>query len=205
MSVHRLVERVKAIAQSGLAYTLGAYDRERYAQLAQIAEDLAVGLTGRPADEVRAHWIAEQGYGTPKVGVRAAVIRDGTILLCKEALDGRWSLPGGWADVGESPADNAVKETREESGYLVRAIKLVACFDHDHPRHGHPETLTHSYELFFLCALEGGEARPSLETTEVGFFAPDALPPLSLQRVTPQQVAMCFRHHADPSLPTEFD
>jgi ADP-ribose pyrophosphatase YjhB (NUDIX family) len=203
MALHRLVERVKAIAQSGLTYTSGGYDRERYEQLAAIAEALAAELTASEAAAVRAHWIAETGYATPKVDVRAAVIREGAILLCREAHDGRWSLPGGWADVGESPADNAVKETWEESGFRVRAVKLIACLDRD--RHGHPESLTHAYKLFFLCALEGGEARTSLETTEVGFFPPEALPLLSLPRVTAEQIALCFRHHADPSLPTVFD
>lgn len=116
---------------------------------------------------------------------------------------GLWSLPGGWADVGESIRENVVREVREETGYEVRAEKLLAVFDK--AKHDHPAELHYAYKAFVRCALIGGSPTTSLETSEVAFFARDALPPLSTPRVNASQVARMFAHYADPTLPTEFD
>ena len=148
----------------------------------------------------------ERGYATPKLEVRAAVFDDdGRILMVREVLDGgRWTLPGGWADVNLSPAQNVEKETLEESGYRVRAHKLVAAWDKR--RQGHPPGLFAITKLFFLCELLGGEPTPSLETSEIGWFAQHALPAdLSVGRVLRTQLERMFEHRRDPGLPTDFD
>ena len=148
--------------------------------------------------------VADQaGYATPKVDVRGVVFRDEKILLVKERRDGRWTLPGGWADVNDSPGEATVREVYEESGYSTRAIKLLACYDRH--KHGHPPFAFHIYKLFFQCELLGGKPTNSIETEDVGWFSENEIPPLSLPRVTPEQIARFFEHHNHPNWPTDFD
>ncbi|MCB0307182.1 MAG: NUDIX domain-containing protein, partial [Calditrichaeota bacterium] len=145
----------------------------------------------------------EAGYPTPKVDVRGAVFRNNQILLVRERSDGRWTLPGGWADVNETPAECVVKEVREESGYHTRAVKLLAVWDKS--QHSHPEHFFHTYKLFFRCEITGGAPAESLETDGVDFFNEDNLPPLSTDRTTPEQIRRMFVHYRNPDLATEFD
>ncbi|MFL5428690.1 MAG: NUDIX hydrolase [Myxococcales bacterium] len=195
-------QRLAALSQNGLTFIQDPFDRERWEEVRRIAaEILADG--GGSADEAFAHLAAEEGYATPKVDVRAAVFREGEILLVQERSDGRWTLPGGWCDVGEPPGVAAAREVREESGYVVRTTKILAVYDK--LRHGHPPSTWHAYKLFFLCELLGGEAAPSTETSAAAFYREDSLPPLSLGRVTEAQIRRMFEHGRDPSLPTDFD
>ena len=195
-----------AIAQSGLAFTRDPYDRQRYETLRELA-GLMVGVqAGVEPQRIVELFTGERGYATPKLEVRAAVFdAAGRILMVREVLDsGRWTLPGGWADVNLSPAQNVEKETLEESGYRVRARKLVAVWDKR--RQGHPPGIFACAKLFFLCDLLGGEPAPSLETSEVGWFARDAVPSeLSVGRVLARQVERMFEHRDDPVLATDFD
>jgi ADP-ribose pyrophosphatase YjhB (NUDIX family) len=125
------------------------------------------------------------------------------VLLVRERSDGLWTLPGGWADVNETPTQAVLKEIEQESGFRARVLKLAALFDRQ--RHGHGSSLFHSWKAFFICEITGGEARGSYETDEVGFFGLHALPPMSLGRSTPRQVERMHEHHLRPELPTEFD
>lgn len=195
--------RLKSISQYGLTYTKDAYDRERFEAVASVADEIAIHLTGATAVDVQAQLKLEVGPPTPKLDVRAAVFQGDAILLVREAADGLWSLPGGWADVNESPARGAERETKEESGYECRATKLIAVWDRN--LHAHPPMLLHVYKLVFLCELLGGEPKLSQETTAIGFFSLDDLPPLSIARVLRSQIECAFRHRAQPELPTEFD
>jgi ADP-ribose pyrophosphatase YjhB (NUDIX family) len=199
----RWARRIHALAQNGSAYTEGVFDRERYAELKTIAAAMMAAYGDSTPEHVLGLWAMEEGYATPKVDVRAAVFRGGEILLVRERSDGRWALPGGWADVGDTPAQCVEREVLEEAGLTVRATHLVAL--HDGSRNGHPPRPYHVYKLLFLCELVGGVATTSIETDEVAFFAEDALPPLSFGRVNEAQVALCFRHMREPMLPTEFD
>jgi ADP-ribose pyrophosphatase YjhB (NUDIX family) len=199
----RWSRRIHAIAQNGSAYTEGVFDRERYAELKEIAARMMGAYGGAEPERILGLWAREEGYATPKVDVRAAVFRDGRVLLVREREDGRWSLPGGWADVGDTPRECVEREVREETGFVVRATRLAAV--HDGSRNGHPPRAFYVYKLLFLCALEGGAPTSSIETDEVAFFAEGDLPPLSEGRITAAQIALCFRHHRDASLPTEFD
>jgi ADP-ribose pyrophosphatase YjhB (NUDIX family) len=137
------------------------------------------------------------------VDVRAAVFRDDRILLVKEPGEGGWSLPGGWADVGESPSEAAVRETLEESGYRVLPVRLLAAYDRD--RHGHPPIPYHVYKLVYLCEILDEAPSSNVDTDEVLFFGEKELPELSLTRVTPAQVSRFFEQHRDPDQPTDFD
>ena len=195
--------RLQAVAQTGLTYALNQYDVDRYEAVREIAaEMMAQGSDGDIAP-IRALFAGEAGYATPKTDLRGVVFREEKILLVQEREDGRWSLPGGWADVQESPADGTVREVREESGYETRAVKLLAAYDRN--RHGHPPIPFHAYRLFFLCELIGGVAAGSYETDAVDWFPEDGLPPLSTSRVTAALIHRFFEHRRNPQWPTDFD
>lgn len=197
---------MQAIAQSGLAFTRDPYDRERYEQLRALAARAMAAGGGADAARVAALFAAQEGYATPKIDVRGAVFNDaGEILMVREVLDGgRWTLPGGWADVNLTPAENIVKEVREESGFAVRVRKLAAVLDRT--RQGHGPSPFSAYKFFFVCEIVGGAAAPSLETSEVAFFAEDALPAdLSTGRILPHQIRRMFAHWREPGLATAFE
>jgi ADP-ribose pyrophosphatase YjhB (NUDIX family) len=197
---------LQAIAQTGLAFTRDPYDRERYTMLRSLASRMMAAHTAEPADRIEKLFAGESGYATPKVDVRGAAFDNrGRILMVREVVDsGRWTLPGGWADVNLTAAENVVKEMREESGFVVRVRKLAAVWDRT--RQGHPPTVFSCCRIFFICDIVGGAAANSLETSEVGWFAEDELPgDLSLGRVLPNQLRRMFAHARDATLPTEFD
>lgn len=198
---------IQAIAQTGLAFTRDVYDRERFERLRALAADMIAARGGIPRAASAALFEAETGYATPKIDVRGAVFdAEGRILMVRETADaGRWTLPGGWADVNQTVSESVEREIREETGYTARAVKLALV--HDRARQGHVPAGPHSItKLFFLCTLTGGAAATSVETSEVRFFAEHALPEeLSTGRTLPHQLARLFAHRRDPGLPTEFD
>jgi len=195
--------KLQAIAQTGLTFSEEQYDRERYEQVRAIAAEMLAAHTDAEPAYLRGLFEREEGYATPKVDVRGGVFLDGGILLVRERRDGLWTLPGGWADVNDAPSAAVEREVREESGFAARAIKLAAVFDRRW--HGHPPSPRHTYKLFFLCELLGGEATHSYETDGVEFFSEHELPALSLPRVTPEEIAVLFRHQREPQRPTDFD
>ncbi len=196
-------QRIQAIAQTGLTYAQSPYDTERYGELAGIAAAMIAGPEPEKIALASRLFAAEAGYATPKVDVRAAVFQDGRLLLVREVEDGGWTLPGGWADVGQSAAESVEREVLEESGFVVRAVKLLAFWDRD--KHPHPPIPFHSFKLVFRCELLGGVATPSVETSEVGFFAEDEIPGLSLARILPEQIRFVFEAQRDPGAATVFD
>jgi ADP-ribose pyrophosphatase YjhB (NUDIX family) len=197
------VRRLEAIAQTGLFYAADPYDRERYEQLRAIAAEMVAHHAGAPFEQVLKLLSADDGYATPKVDVRGVVFHDDKLLYVREREDGQWTLPGGWADVGQSPAESVVREVREESGYEVKALKLLAFYDRD--KHPHPPILHHSFKVFFRCELLGGSPQTSYETTEVGFFGEHEIPDLSLPRVLPEQIRHMFQHYRNPAWPATFE
>jgi ADP-ribose pyrophosphatase YjhB (NUDIX family) len=199
----RRAQRLAALSQNGLTFTKDPFERARWEEVRRLAADMLADGGGGSSDQVLAGLAAETGYATPKVDVRAAVFQGNQILLVQERSDGGWTLPGGWCDVGEAPGVAVAREVEEESGYRVRTAKLLAVYDK--LRHGHPPASVHVYKLFFRCDLVGGAAATSPETTAVGFFAEDSLPPLSLGRVTEAQIHRMFEHARDSALPTDFD
>jgi ADP-ribose pyrophosphatase YjhB (NUDIX family) len=197
--------RLQAIAQSGLTYAQDPYDVERYQQVRQIAAEIASSHTQAPADRIDDLFSRESGYATPKLDIRAVVLNDqGKVLLVREKEDGLWTLPGGWVDVGESPSEAVEREVKEESGYEVRAVRLLALWDRD--KHPHPPLPFHVYKIFFQCELLGGSPLTmSMETSEVRFFATSALPKLSLGRVTPWQIERLAECALDRESLPDFD
>lgn len=195
-------KQIAAIAKIGLYYAGDPFDADRYQRLVDISAEMLADIAGGDATDFKRALTHDDGYITPKVDVRGAVFRDGQVLLVREAADGLWSLPGGWADVGDSPAQAIEREIREESGYEAKAIKLMALEDR---KRRHPPSTFDVYKAFFLCELIGGAAKTSKESLDVDWFAPDDLPPLSIGRVTAEQIHRWFRHWRHPELPTEFD
>lgn len=197
------VKRIQAIAQNGLAYSQNVYDIERYEELRRISVEIMADFFGTPISSVKNLFAGETGYQTPKVDVRAVIFKDGKILMVKEKADGCWSLPGGWADVGLSPGEVAVKEVREEAGLQVKPWRLLGILDKKF--HPHPPSPYHTYKVFILCESIGGETGCGIETSDVSFFGYDDLPELSMERNTPQQLRMVFEYLSDPAKEAFFE
>lgn len=197
------IQRLNAIAQSGLTFAPGVYDRQRYEQIRRLAAEMAAHPSG-DVDSVDALFALDTGYATPKLICRAAVFDDDQrILMVRETADGKWTLPGGWIDVGDSPAHATEREVLEETGFEVRAVKLAAMFDKRH--HPHPPGAHHAYLVFFMCEMMGGEATTSVETSELAWVREGELPELSEGRATSGQIMRMWDHLRQPALPTDFD
>jgi ADP-ribose pyrophosphatase YjhB (NUDIX family) len=205
-----LARKLLALAQSGLHFTDDPYDRERYGEIARIASELLAAQSAAPGvapEALLELWRKDKGYITPKIEVRGAIFRksgaNSEVLLVRETIDGKWTLPGGWADVNEGPRQAIEKEIVQESGYIAEVVKLAAVYDK--LRHEHPPSLFHTWKLFFLCEIRGGQPTLSLETDGIEFFALDSLPPLSMPRTTPAQIARMHVHYLNRDLPTDVD
>lgn len=197
-----LARELYTLSQAGLAYSKNDFDLERYHRLQEISAEIIAGQSVLEKEAVLESFSIQAGYPTPKVDVRGAVIRDGKILLVQEITDGCWSLPGGWADLGESPQEMVEREVLEESGMTVKAQKVLAVYDANRVN---PLEFYHAYKITFLCEIIGGEPTPSYETPDVRFFDPADLPPLSPFRTNQRILDEIFAHIANPDRPTAFD
>ncbi|MFP4502299.1 MAG: NUDIX hydrolase [Candidatus Hydrogenedentota bacterium] len=198
--------KLQAISQSGLHFTQdNPFEQERYAAVRDIAADIIAEYSNLTHEEIHNYNATDFGYATPKVDVRGIIFQDDTVLLVREIRDqGRWTPPGGWADVNDAPSEAVLREVREESGYDAQVVKLLAVYDRE--KQGHqPSFPIHVYKLFFLCEITGGEATPNSEADEIRFFPLDALPELSVSRITTRQLQHFYQHLRHPDAPTEFD
>jgi ADP-ribose pyrophosphatase YjhB (NUDIX family) len=195
-------QEIFSLSQSGLTYSGNEYDIERYKRLQEITAEIISSQSEISKEFVLDSFSMQAGYITPKVDVRGAVVREGKILLIQERADGNWAMPGGWADLGDSPATVAEREVWEESGFRVKAEKVVAVIDANRIE---PMEFYHAYKIIFLCRLLDGEPRTSYETLAVDFFDPDHLPPLSSYRTNGDMLKEVFAHVANPERPTAFD
>jgi len=197
---------LQAISQTGLHYAKDQYDKDRYRQVEQIGAEILAAYSTLTVQQILEMNAAEYGYATPRVDVRGVAFRDSKVLLIREVLDnGRWALPGGWADVNETPGQAVVREVFEESGFETRATKVLAVYDRDQQGHVPPAPYQ-IYKLFFLCEITGGSARINNEASEVAFFAEHEIPlDLSLGRTTGHQLRRFFEHLRNPNLPADFD
>jgi ADP-ribose pyrophosphatase YjhB (NUDIX family) len=191
-----------SLSQAGLAYSRNEFDLERYHRLQEISAEIIANQSELEKEAVLQSFTMQAGYATPKVDVRGAALREGKILLIHERIDDKWAMPGGWADLGDSPAETAVREVWEESGYKVRVEKLIAVYDANRIE---PFEFYHAYKLIFLCTITGGEAKTSIETLGVDFFAPDSLPPLSEYRTNRKMIGEVFAHFQDSARQTAFE
>lgn len=194
---------IQALSQTGYHYAENDYQRERNHRLTEIAAEIIAEHTHLDAGVLTNVYAEQIGYATPRVDVRAAVFKDGCLLLVRERADGGWTMPGGWADVGDTPSKAAEREVFEEAGFVVRACKLIGVYDNNRID---PLELFHAFKIVFLCELLGGEAQPSSETSDVAFFAEHEIPNLlSGERTKPRQIEDAFKAYRDPDLPAVFD
>lgn len=201
-----MAKRIQAIAQAGLFYTENPYDKDRYQELSDLSVQILSKLSDEPIEKIGALFTQERdGYQTPKVDVRAVVFNDqNEILMVKERVDDRWSLPGGWADVGYTPSEVAVKEVKEETGIDVKTIRLLAVMDKKN--HPHPEEAWYVYKLFILCEKIGGEiSQNTMETSDIQYFPADKLPQLSEPRNLESQIKLMFEYKDNPNKEVYFD
>lgn len=194
---------LQSIAQAGLHYGKDVFDRERYEQVRKIASEMMQAKTGLPKEQIKTLFLGDEGYQTPKIETRAAIFKDDKILLVRERMAQEWSLPGGWNDYDQTTAQNCVKEAREESGRIVKPVKLIAVQDRNH--HNKPVLATHVTKVFYLCKEISGEFVPNDETDACDYFALDNLPKLSIDRNTKEQIEMCFKASKDPNWETVFE
>ncbi len=199
---------LQAISQIGLHFSVNKFDQERYAQLRDLATEIMAVHTGQETTYLRDLFDAQAGYATPKVDVRGVVFKGDAILMVREKMDeDRWTLPGGWADVNDTPSEAVEREVYEETGYRSRVVKVLAVYDRD--RQGHPPFPFRAYKLFFRCELLDDRPDTALhdhETGEATFFRENEIPAdLSTGRVVPAQIKRFFEHYRNPDLPTDFD
>ena len=193
-------QRLQALAQAGLAYSTSPYEQERYEEIRQISVRLLLELTDEPLEKIVRVFASEVGYQTPKVDIRAVVLngRREVLLVSEKADNGRWTLPGGWADIGFTPFEIAVKEVHEETGLEVTATRLLALFDKR--MHAHPPQPWYVYKAFIQCATCGGELQQeTAETAGARWCAIEELRSLALStdRVTLQQYETVYRLACD--------
>jgi ADP-ribose pyrophosphatase YjhB (NUDIX family) len=199
-----IARELRAIAQTGLTFTTDRFDRQRYERVRELAASILALGSGADYGAILGILLADKGYATPKVDVRGAAFVDGRVLMVREISDGKWTLPGGWADINQTAGECVVREIAEESGFSARVLKLAAV--HDYQRSNRPARHIDSiYKIFFVCEITGGAARTSDETSEVAFFPRHELPPLSLGRTTAAQIDRMFQHAEHPELPADFD
>lgn len=195
--------KLQSIAQSGLTFGANQYDLDRYQQIRDLSVDILHEYTDIKRDTITSFFASETGYQTPKVDVRAAVFREEKILLVKEKIDGRWSLPGGWADVNTSASESAVRECLEEAGAIVNAKRIIAVHMANRQNNFiYPFTI---YKIIIECELVDYSFKENTETLGSGFFAADNLPDLSLERNTHEQINLCFRAKNSPVFEAVFD
>lgn len=199
-----LANRIRALAQNGLVYAQDEYNQERYEELLRLSHAILAAISGRSEKEIALHFPIEKDYVTPKVDVRAVIFNtQEEILLVREKSDGLWSLPGGWADVGYSPGEVAIKEVKEESGLDVKPIRLLAV--HDKKCHNHPPAMHYAYKIFIECEVCGGNLSTAFDIVDSGFFPLDGLPSLSTERILPEQILLLANLHRNPDRPVDFD
>ncbi len=194
---------IQQLCQTGLAFSKSEYESQRYKRLTEIAAEITALHSGISKEEITENFLAHPGYATPKVDIRAAIIENNNILLVQEKMDNKWAMPGGWADVGESPAAAIIRETKEESGLDVNPTKIIGIYDAN--RFGRPLEFFHAYKIVFLCEKTGGSPKTSSETIAVNFFDFDNLPALSTARTNIKHIKDVHKHLNNPALPTIFE
>ena len=194
-------KELQSLAQAGLYYGHDVYDKERYQRIREIAAEMMLMKTDVSAEKITGLFCGDAGYQTPKVDTRAAIFQDGKILLVCEK--GKWSIPGGWCEFNLSPADNTIKEVREEAGLDVSISKVIAVQDRD--KHNQPPYAYGVVKIFYLCDLLGGNFIENIETSESQYFSLEELPPLAGEKCNEEQIRMCFDAYRAENWIVRFD
>ena len=193
---------LQSLAQAGLFYSKDVYDIQRFQRIREISAEMVSRVSGLPLEKVTGLFCNETGYQTPKLDSRAAIFRDGKVLLVRENT-GLWSLPGGWVDVDQSVKENTIKEAKEEAGLDVTVDRVIAVQDRE--KHNKPRYIYRVCKIFLLCTAVGGSFTPNIETTESGWFSLEELPPLSEDKCTAEQIKLCFEASQAEHWETQID
>ncbi len=196
-------KKLRAIAQIGKFYSTNLFDKERYEQIASLSNELIAHYSNYDPDKIEKFYNSDDGYITPKVDIRSVIFKEDKILMVKEKSDGKWTVPGGWADIGFTPYEIAVKETFEESGLIVTPVRVLAIMDKK--CHSHPPSPFYSYKIFILCQITNGFLKTGIETSDVRFFAIKEIPKLSEERLTPGQLEIVIDRFYNPDKPLYCD
>lgn len=191
-------KKLQSIAQTGLFYSTNPYDRERYEQIVNLSNELIAHYGNQNVSKIENLFNIDNGYITPKVDIRSVIFKDEQILMVKEKSDGKWTFPGGWADIGYTPYEIAVKETREEAGLKVKPVRVLSIVDKK--CHPHPPSPFYSYKIFILCEIIGGSLQAGTETIDARFFPLNEIPDLSEERLTPDQLKIAVERYKNPDL-----
>ena len=193
-----IAQRIRAMSQTALTYSTNVYEIERCKEMITLSDRIVAVVSGLKEADIHADYLPVKEYVTPKVDIRAIIFNEkDEVLLVKEQADGRWALPGGWADVGFTPTEVIIKETKEETGFDVRVVRLLAVFDKR--CHPHPTSPFYIYKICFHCEITGGgDGELTFDILDKGFFALDRLPPLSTDRILPEQIALLDRLRRNP-------
>ncbi|MEP7111088.1 MAG: NUDIX hydrolase N-terminal domain-containing protein [Ferruginibacter sp.] len=198
-----LIKRLKSISDIGMLYTESEYDKERYAEVLEISYELLHKITGQELSSLKNLYFENKDYPTAKVDIRGLIIKDNKILLVKESADNKWSLPGGWADIGYSPKEVIVKECKEETGLEVIPERLLAVFDIKF--HPHPPQPFYVYKMVFYCKAITSGINKSFDVLDVQYFDIDKLPELSEERILKSQLEFVYQKALIPGTETWFD
>jgi len=192
-----IAQRIRAMSQTALTYSSNYYEIERSQEMIALSNRIASIVTGVKEADINANYYPVKEYVTPKVDVRAVIFNaQDEILLVKEKADGKWALPGGWADVGFTPTEIVIKEAKEETGFDVQVVRLLAVLDKR--CHNHPSSPFYIYKLCFQCEITGGKDELTFDILDSRFFALDQLPPLSTDRILPEQITLLDQLRRDP-------
>ncbi|MCU4163700.1 NUDIX hydrolase N-terminal domain-containing protein [Carboxylicivirga caseinilyticus] len=198
------IKRIKALAETGLVYAQNGYEIERNQELIDLSKELMAAIVNQPIETIDRFYLPPKEYPTPKVDVRGFILNEkDEILMAKEVMDGKWTIPGGWADIGFTPAEIAVKEVEEETGIKSEVVRLLAVYDKR--CHNHPASPFYVYKIVFLCRMMGGELRGAFDIEDSGWFKLDSLPELSEDRIVQSQMEELFLLAKNDTLPVVFD
>ncbi|MBK3518633.1 NUDIX hydrolase N-terminal domain-containing protein [Carboxylicivirga marina] len=198
------IKKIKALAETGLVYAQNGYEVERNQELVDLSKELMAAIANKPIEAIDKFYLPPKEYPTPKVDVRALILNEkDEVLLAKEMMDGKWSIPGGWADIGHSPSEVVVKEVKEETGLESKVERVLAIYDKR--CHPHPPQPWYVYKIMFLCKSTGGELRGNFDIEEANWFALDKLPPLSEDRILKSQIKELYQLAKHPELPIVCD
>ena len=198
------LKRIKSIADIGLLYCNNPYDKERYMELQEISYRLLSITGGHSLEALKAALPLAKDYPTAKVDIRGLVISpEKKILLVKESADGKWSLPGGWGDIGHTPKEVIIKEFKEETGLDVIAKQLLAVFDKR--MHAHPPQPFYVYKMVIYCEAISHNIIKGFDVLDVQYFGVENLPPLSEDRILKSQVELVYNKALSGDLKTYFD
>lgn len=194
MDILNKIKQIQALTEIGIHYSKNEFDLLRYQEISRLCFGVLSDMTSLSEQDLMLKLIESDGYKTPKVDVRAVVFNEqNEILMVREKIDGCWSMPGGWADIGYTPSEVAVKESREEAGAEVRAVRLLGILDKR--CHEHPADIYYIYKVFIECEFMDWVGSDHMETSDYGFFSLDTLPPLSTPRNTFEQIRKLFDYH----------